>query len=63
MALNDEIARAATIMWRCRVPKEDQVEIIKLLVDAGVNHCLREQERIRFERDAAVENAFGRPVQ
>ena len=63
MALNDEIARASTIMHRYRVAKDDQVAIIKLLVDAGVNHCLDEQQRIRFEREAAVENAFGRPVQ
>ena len=63
MGLNDEIARASTIMHRYRVPKDEQVAVIKLLVDAGVNHCLDEQQRIRFEKDEAVQNAFGRPVQ
>lgn len=63
MALNDEIARASTIMHRYRVSKDDQVAVIKILVDAGVNHCLDEQQRLRFEQESAVENAFGRQVQ
>ena len=63
MGLNEEIARASSIMWRYHMPKEVQVELVKMLVDAGVNYCLAEQDRIRLERQQVVDQIFGKPIQ
>lgn len=44
-------------MSRYRMPKEDQIEVVRLLLAAGVEHCLQEQERYRKGADAMIERA------
>jgi hypothetical protein len=58
MNLNNEIAKASEIMARYGVRGEDQVAVVKILVDAGVEKCLDEQQRIRESMDAAVMKAY-----
>ena len=58
MGLNDELAKASEIMARYNMHSHDQVEVIRILVDAGVEKCLDEQQRIRDEKDALVSAAF-----
>ena len=52
--LDDEIAKAATIMSRYRMKTDDQIEVVRILLSAGVEKCLSEQERIRADKDSKV---------
>ena len=56
--INDEVMKAATLMNRYRVSREDQIEIVRILLACGVEHCLAEQERIRIENNMLVDKAF-----
>ena len=58
MGLTEQINRAAEIMARYGMTGEDIVTIVKILVDAGVEKCLDEQQRLRQENDALVRAAF-----
>lgn len=51
--------RAAQIMTRYGMTKEDMMELMQIAVDAGIEICLQEQENIRTRSDAAVSKAFG----
>lgn len=56
--LNAEIEKASLVMSRCGMGQEDQVTVVRILVDAGVEKCLDEQQRIREELGALVNKAF-----
>ncbi len=58
MSLDNEIAKASELMWKYKVAKSDQIAIIKMLVDAGVEKCLDEQQRIRDEQDSQTLKAY-----
>ena len=51
MGLNDELAKASEIMARYNMHSH-------VLVDAGVEKCLDEQQRIREQNEAMVRQAF-----
>ena len=53
--------RAGEIMARYRMSQEDMAELMKIAVDAGIEICLTEQERIREQNEAMVARAFVGP--
>ena len=53
--LENEIARAAEKMSRYRMPPDEQLEVVRILLDAGVEKCLDEQQRLRDEKEAILE--------
>jgi len=59
--LDADIRKASEIMWKYRVAKEDQIAVVRILVDAGVEKCLDEQQRIREESAVLVNAACGLP--
>lgn len=59
MNTDEVIAKASEIMWKYRVSKDDQISVIKLLLDAGVERCLEEQQRIREEKEMLIQSAVG----
>ena len=48
-------------MTRFGMPKEAQIEVVRILVDAGVEKCLDEQQRIRDEQALLVNAVCGLP--
>lgn len=58
MDINNECLKAGEIMSRYRVSREDQIEVVKILMACGVEHCLNEQEKIKAQREALVEAAY-----
>ena len=63
MNINAEIAKASLIMARYHVPDEQQIAVVKILVDAGVEKCLDEQQRIREQGAALVQRAYAGTAQ
>ena len=59
VALNNAIAKASLVMARYGMTGEDQVSVVRMLVDAGVEKCLDEQQRIREEQTALVAAVCG----
>ena len=59
MNTDQAIAKASEIMWRYRISKDDQVAVIKILMDAGVERCLEEQQRIRDENAVIIDRVTG----
>jgi len=67
--LDADIRKASEIMWKYCVAKEDQIAIVRILVDwpycglpqEYVERCLDEQQRIREESAALVNAACGLP--
>lgn len=57
--VNAEVMKAGELMSRYNVSREDQLTVVRLLIGAGVEHCLQAQERVRDERDALVNRAQG----
>jgi hypothetical protein len=62
MNLEDEIGKASAIMTRYRMTKEDQIAVVKRLIDVGVERCLQEQERIRLTNESMIEHAQSHPL-
>ena len=58
MGLNDEIAKAARIVLMRGILPAEQQEIVWILVDAGVEKRLAEQEEIRKTNELLVQKAF-----
>jgi hypothetical protein len=56
--IDSEVHKAGVVMSRYGMTKEDQLEVLRLLVAVGVEHCLNEQERVRTRDDATVAKAF-----
>ena len=52
MGINESLSKATEIMARYNMQGSDQVAVIKILVDAGIEKCLDEQQRIREELDS-----------
>jgi hypothetical protein len=59
MDINLEIIRASKIMAKYHVSREDQADVVKILLDAGIQHCLDEQERLRSEKEQMIRQAQG----
>lgn len=62
MNLEDEIGKASAVMARYRMSKDDQIAVIKKLIDVGVERCLQEQERLRLEKESMIEHAQDNPL-
>lgn len=62
MNIETEIAKASATMARYRMSQDDQVLVIKTLLNAGIEHCLNEQERLRVEKEAMIEHASADPI-
>lgn len=62
MNIEAEIEKASAIMARYRVSREDQISIVKTLLDAGVERCLQEQERLTQEKQAMIEYVQRNPI-
>ena len=58
MNINTEIARASAIMKQYGVPDHDQLTVVRMLIDAGVEKCLDEQQRLRDEADILTMKAY-----
>lgn len=56
--INKEVAKSGHIMSRYRMAEADQIEVVRILLAAGVEHCLNEQQRLLGEKDAAINTAF-----
>ena len=39
MNINAEVMKAGTLMTRYRIPREQQIEVVRILMAAGVEHC------------------------
>ena len=59
--VNNEILRAGEVMSRYRMSREDQITVVKILMDAGVEHCLQKQEALRAEREKLIQTACAGP--
>lgn len=57
--INAEVMKAGELMSRYRMTKDDQLEVVRILIACGVEHCLNEQEKVRTGNDALVSKAFG----
>ncbi|HXF12233.1 MAG TPA: hypothetical protein VN517_03710 [Terriglobales bacterium] len=51
--------KAAAIMSRYRMTKDDQIEVVRLLLAAGVEHCLQEQEKVGSGNLQTIERTYG----
>ena len=58
MNINAEISKASLIMARYHVPDDEQIAVVKILIDAGVEKCLDEQQRIREQGNVLVQRAY-----
>lgn len=58
MGINESLSKATEIMARYNMQGSDQVAVIKILVDAGIEKCLDEQQRIREELDSITLKAY-----
>lgn len=56
--INNEALKASEIMSRYRMPREDQIEVVRILMAAGVEHCLNEQTRLVSEKKSMIDTAF-----
>ena len=56
--MNESLVKASEIMARYNMHGEDQIAVIKILVDAGIEKCLDEQQRIREEQDSMTLAAY-----
>lgn len=54
--ITDEVQKAVEIMARYRMPQDDQIEVVRIILAAVVEHCL--QERVRQKNDL-VSKAHG----
>lgn len=59
---NKEAAKASEIMSRYGVSMEDQMQVVKILMSAGVEHCLNEQENLRDSNSDIVKRIYGERV-
>lgn len=57
--INNEVMKAAAIMSRYRMTKDDQIEVVRLLLAAGVEHCLQEQEKVGSGNLQTIERTYG----
>ena len=55
--INNEVMKAGEVMSRYRMSKEHQLEVVKLLIGAGVEHCLQEQQRFAADKEEIVRRA------
>ncbi len=62
MDIDEEVLKAGRIMERYRMNRTDQLDVVKILISVGVEHCLREQEKVRKENEALVAKAYSRSV-
>jgi hypothetical protein len=60
--IEDEIGKASAIMTRYRMTKDDQIAVVKRLIDVGVERCLQEQERLRLEKESMIDYAANNPI-
>lgn len=58
MDINNEVAKSGQIMSRYRMAEADQIEVVRILMAAGVEHCLNEQQRLLSERESVINTAF-----
>ena len=63
MNINTEIVKASIIMARYHVPDHEQIAVVKILLDAGVEKCLDEQQSIREQGSALVQRAYAGTAQ
>lgn len=59
--INNEVMKAGDIMSRFRMPREEQIEVVRILMAAGVEHCLQEQEKVRADADHLLKKAYVGP--
>lgn len=52
--INNEVLKAGEVMSRYQMSREDQIEVVRILLAAGVEHCLNEQELVRTSKDALI---------
>jgi hypothetical protein len=52
-----ECMKAGDLMRRYGVPGPVQTEVVKILMEAGVEHCLQEQQKIRERNAGLIERA------
>lgn len=55
--INEEAMKAGAIMSRYGVPRDEQLEVVRLLLNAGVEHCLQEQDKLRQSTEAIIAKA------
>lgn len=55
--INNEVMKAGEIMSRYRMTREDQIEVVRILMAAGLEHCLNEQEKVLQEKNWLVDKA------
>ena len=55
--INGEVLKAGDIMLRYHMSKADQLEVVRILLAVGVEHCLNKQEEVRAEREYMIERA------
>ena len=56
--INNECLKASDIMSKYRMSREDQIAVVKILMAAGVEHCLNEQQRMLTEKKSLIDGAF-----
>ena len=59
--INNEVMKAGELMGRYRMSKDDQLEVVRVLIACGVEHCLNEQEKVRNGNEEMVQRAFVGP--
>ena len=59
--VGQEALKAIKIMARYRMSGDDQQEVLNVLMGAGVEYCLQEQERLRDQNEAMIASAQARP--
>jgi hypothetical protein len=59
MDINNECLKASDIMSKYRMTREDQIAVVKILMAAGVEHCLNEQQALRDGQNAMINRAQG----
>lgn len=55
--INQEVMKAGDIMRRFQMPRDAQIEVVRIIMACGVEHCLNEQERVRAENTRLIAKA------
>ena len=57
MGLEDGFRKASLIMAKYRMTEEDQMQVMQILTDGGVEHCLTEAEKFRERNEEMIARA------
>ena len=57
MDVNAEVEKAVDIMAHHGIQPDVQREVVRILIGAGVEHCLNEQEKVRAQKNALIDTA------